>query len=120
MYEKIISRRSTKCYKSDMPSDELIDKVINAGLYAANGRNWQSPIIIAIKDKAVRDKLAAVNARVMGADIDPFYNAPVVLCVLADKSRSISLNSRYLKLNSKGNVEISEVSKEVLKGGDLV
>ena len=88
MYEKIISRRSTKCYKSDMPSEELIDKVINAGLYAANGRNWQSPIIIAVTDKSVRDRLAALNAKIMGAEgIDPFYNAPVVLCVLADKSR---------------------------------
>ena len=88
MYEKIISRRSTKCYKSDMPSEELIDKVINAGLYAANGRNWQSSIIIAVKDKEVRDKLSALNAKIMGVDgTDPFYGAPVILCVLADTSK---------------------------------
>ena len=28
-----------------------------------------------------------MNAKFMGADIDPFYGAPVVLIVLADKSR---------------------------------
>ena len=46
----------------------------------------QSPIIIAVTDKTVRDKLSGMNAAVMGADIDPFYGAPVVLIVLADKS----------------------------------
>ncbi len=110
MYEKIISRRSTKCYKSDMPSEELIDKVINAGLYAANGRNWQSPIIIAVKDKSVRDKLSALNAKIMGAEgTDPFYNAPVVLCVLADKSKrtyiydgSLTMGNMMLAAHSLG------------------
>ncbi len=87
MYEKIISRRSIKSYKPEMPSEELIDSVINAGLYAANGRGWQSPIIIAVTNKEVRDKLARINAGIMGADTDPFYGAPVVLIVLADKSR---------------------------------
>lgn len=87
MYEKILSRRSIKSYKPDMPPMELIDRVINAGLYAANGRGWQSPIIIAVTDKAMRDKLSVLNARVMGADGDPFYGAPCVLVVLADKSR---------------------------------
>ena len=48
--------------------------------------NRQSPIIIEVTDKAVRDKLSKMNADVMGAKIDPFYGAPVVLVVLADKS----------------------------------
>ena len=43
-------------------------------------------IIIEVTDKAVRDKLSKMNADVMGAKIDPFYGAPVVLVVLADKS----------------------------------
>lgn len=92
-----------------MPSDELIDKVINAGLYAANGRNWQSPIIIAITDKTVRDKLSKLNAKVMGADIDPFYGAPAVLVVLADKSKptyiydgSLAMGNMMLAAHSLG------------------
>ena len=48
--------------------------------------NRQSPIIIEVTDKAVRVKLSKMNADVMGAKIDPFYGAPVVLVVLADKS----------------------------------
>lgn len=83
--ELIRTRRSVKAYKPDMPPQELIDQVAEAGTWAPTGMNRQSPIIIEVTDKATRDKLSAMNAAVMGAKIDPFYGAPVVLVVLADK-----------------------------------
>ena len=45
----------------------------------------QSPIIVAVTDKATRDKLSQLNAAVLGGTNDPFYGAPVVLVVLADR-----------------------------------
>ncbi len=87
----IKSRRSVKSYKSDPIPAEMLDAILEAGTYAPTGRNAQSPIIIAVTDKAVRDKLAKLNAEIMGFDGDPFYNAPAVLIVLADKSRSTYL-----------------------------
>lgn len=81
----MIERRSCKSYKSDMLKIEDIERVIEAGLWAANGRGLQTPVIIAVTDKETRDKLSELNAAVMGADSDPFYNAPVVLIVLAPK-----------------------------------
>ncbi len=36
-------------------------------------------------DRALRDKLSAMNAAIMGADMDPFYGAPELLIVLANK-----------------------------------
>ena len=47
----------------------------------------QSPRIVAVTDRTVRDRLSALNAAVMGSASDPFYGAPVVLVVLADRSR---------------------------------
>lgn len=83
----IITRRSIKKYKSDMIPDEIIDKILEAGTYAPSGMNRQSSIIIAVKNKQIRDKLSKLNAKIMGNDqIDPFYNAPVILIVLADKT----------------------------------
>ena len=82
-----LTRRSVKKYKSDSVSKELIEKVIAAGLNAPSGLNKQSPIILAVTDRQVRDELSKLNA---GKDpffrSDPFYGAPVVLVVLADKS----------------------------------
>ena len=85
--ENLISRRSIRKYKNDMISKEILDKIIESGTYAPTGMNKQAPIIIAITNKEIRDKLSKLNASVMGNEnIDPFYGAPVVLVVLADKS----------------------------------
>lgn len=70
-----------------MVPKEIIDKIIEAGTYAATGMGKQSPIIIAVTNKELRDKLSAMNAKINGTDADPFYGAPVVLIVLADKAR---------------------------------
>lgn len=86
--EIIKTRRSVRKYKSDMVPADIIDKIVEAGTYAATGMNRQSPIILAVTDKELRDKLSKMNAAFMGKpeDFDPFYGAPVVLVVLADKS----------------------------------
>ena len=86
--EKIVSRRSIRSFKSDMVPKELIEQVVKAGSYAANGRGMQSTIVVAVTNKEIRDRLSKVNAQIMGhEDMDPFYGAPVVLIVLADKKR---------------------------------
>ena len=87
---KIIKeRRSCRAFKSDMLPDEVIQQICEAGTYAPSGMNRQPCIIIAVKDKTLRDKLSVMNAQIMGKEnFDPFYNAPVVLIVLADKNAS--------------------------------
>ena len=85
--EAIKKRRSIRKYKDTMVPKEIIDKIIEAGTYAATGMGKQSPIIIAVTNKELRDKLSAMNAKIKGTDADPFYGAPVVLIVLADKAR---------------------------------
>ena len=86
--QTILNRRSVRKYKPDMVPKELIDQVIKAGTYAATGMGRQSPIIIAVTDKELRDRLAKANAVFMGQseNTDPFYGAPVVLIVLANKA----------------------------------
>ncbi len=83
--ENLMTRRSIRKYKSDMVPKDIIEKIVEAGTYAATGMNKQSPIIIAVTNKELRDRLSAMNAKIMGANTDPFYNAPVVLIVLANK-----------------------------------
>lgn len=86
--EAMRKRRSVRAYTDEVPSDELVERVVDAGLWAASGRGRQSPIVLAVTDRALRDRLSAMNARIMGAPegTDPFYGAPVVLVVLADRS----------------------------------
>lgn len=81
------TRRSIRKYKPDMVPEDVLNRIIEAGTYAATGMGKQSPIIIAVTNKEIRDKFSKMNAEIMGVDSDPFYGAPVVLIVLADKSR---------------------------------
>ena len=82
------TRRSCRAYKPQLIEEEKLQAIIKAGTYAATGMGRQSPIIIAVTNKELRDKLSAMNARIMGKseDFDPFYGAPELLIVLADKS----------------------------------
>lgn len=86
--DKIITRRSVRAFTDEMPTEEQLETILKAGTFAATGMNRQSPIMIAVTDKKVRDELSAMNARIMGKDesFDPFYGAPAVIIVLADKS----------------------------------
>ena len=88
--ENMRTRRSVKKYNSDAVPQELIEKILEAGTYAPTGRNAQAPIILAVTNRRVRDDLSKINAEIMGAPEgpDPFYGAPVVLVVLADKARN--------------------------------
>lgn len=83
-YSIVKARRSIRGYNSDeIPADKLA-RILEAGTYAPTGRGKQSPQIIAIKDKATRDKISTLNAAIMGTDSDPYYGAPVIVLVLAD------------------------------------
>ena len=66
---------------------ELIEKIIDAGIWAPSGKGAQAPIVLAVTNRELRDRLSAMNAAVMGKEgFDPFYGGPVVLVVLADRS----------------------------------
>ena len=85
--EKCIrERRSTPRFKRVPVARELVERVIEAGLWAPSGMNKQSPIIVAVTNRKLRDELAEENRRIMGAPegMDPFYGAPVVPVVLAN------------------------------------
>ncbi len=87
--EAIKNRRSVREYKNDPIPRDVLDQILEAGTYAATGMNRQSPIILAVTNREMRDKLSALNAKVMGREgSDPFYGAPVVLVVLADRNVS--------------------------------
>jgi hypothetical protein len=83
----MIERRSIRKFKPDMVSKKDINEIINAGLYAANGMGKQAVITVAVTNKQLRDKISKDNCKIGGWDesFDPFYGAPVILIVLAEK-----------------------------------
>ena len=84
----LIERRSVRSYKEEKITEAELSAILNAGLYAPSGMNRQVAYMVAVEDKATRDKLSRMNAAVMGQDGDPFYGAPTVVVVLVDRARS--------------------------------
>lgn len=80
------TRRSCRNFdKEKMVSEEDIRTIVKAGTYAASGMGKQSAIILAVTNKEIRDQLSKENAKIMGTNMDPFYGAPVILIVLANR-----------------------------------
>ena len=82
------TRRSCRNFKPDMITEETLEQIVRAGTYAPTGMGKQSPIILAVTNKELRDQLSEENRKIMGApeSMDPFYGAPVILVVLANKA----------------------------------
>ena len=74
-FENLLTRRSIRQYKQDPIPEEVLNKILEAGTYAPTGMNKQAPIIIAVTNREMRDRLSKMNAAMMGADNDPFYGA---------------------------------------------
>lgn len=86
-YENLLTRRGYHCYSPEPIPQVDLEKILRAGTYAPTGRDWQSPIILAVTNREMRDRLSKMNAAVLNNGVkDPFYGAPVVLAVLADKT----------------------------------
>ena len=100
----LITRRSVRRYKPDPVPQELLDQVMEAGLYAASGMGRQGSVILQVTDKALRDRLMRLNAAVMGCeDTDPFYGAPALLIVLSDRQYSTYLYDGSLVMGNMMN-----------------
>lgn len=103
MYEDLLTRRSVRKYADRPVEDEKLDKVLTAGLFAPTGMNNQLPVLVAVRDKATRDKLSRMNAAVMGTSGDPFYGAPCVIVVLSDPERMTWVEDGSLVLGNLMN-----------------
>ncbi|MDR2796045.1 MAG: nitroreductase family protein [Spirochaetaceae bacterium] len=79
-------RRSIRKYKAEQIKDGELDSVLEAGTWAASGAGAQSAVMVVLQDAAKIARLEKLNAQVMGkADAKPFYGAPTVVTVLANK-----------------------------------
>lgn len=86
------TRRSCRKYKPEQIREEELNEILEAGVYAPTGMGAQSPVIVVVQDQPTISLLSKLNARVMGGSGDPFYGAPTLLIVLADRNRGTYLD----------------------------
>ena len=101
------NRRSVRSYLPEQIKDEELQQILEAGIYAPTGMGAQSPIIVVVQDKETIAYLSKLNAAVMGSTSDPFYGAPTVVVVLADRSRGTCVEDGSLVIGNMLNAAAS-------------
>ena len=96
----IESRRSIREYRNEQISREELDTILKAGTFAPSGMGQQASILVAVQDPTVIAQMSGLNAAVMGMDIDPFYGAPTVVVVFADRNRLTCIEDGSLVIGS--------------------
>lgn len=94
------SRRSCRKYREEQIKETELQDILEAGTYAPTGMGAQSPIMVVIQDKETRNYLAELNTQVVGLNTDPFYGAPTVVVVLADRSKMTYLDDGNLVIGN--------------------
>lgn len=104
LFEALKGRRSVRGFKDEQIKEEELNAILEAGEYAATGMGKQSPIMIVVQDKETIAKLSKMNAKIMGNEnVDPFYGAPTVVIVLADKNRPTCVEDGSLVIGNLMN-----------------
>jgi len=101
------NRRSIRKFKPEQIKDDELNAVLEAGKYAPSGANQQSALFIVVQNKEMREKITKMNAAVLGKDIDPYYGAPTVILVLADKTKVTPVEDASLALGNMFNAAYS-------------
>lgn len=93
-------RRSVRAYRQEQINATELNAVLEAGVYAASGRNFQAAKLVAVQDRETRDLLSKLNAEFLGVETDPFYGAPTIVVVLADATRPTCVEDGSLAIGN--------------------
>lgn len=100
----LLTRRSVRAYEARQVEESLLDQVLEAGVYAPTAMGLQSPLIVVVRDDETISLMSRLNAQVMGgAHSDPFYGAPTVLVVFADRENRNGVQDASLVLGNLMN-----------------
>ena len=106
VFDALLNRRSVRRFKSELPAREELEKIAEAGLYAASGKGLQTVKIVIVTNPELIATLREWNRVIGGWDegVDPFYGAPALLLVLADRA---SPNHVYDGALAMGNMMLA-------------
>jgi nitroreductase len=103
----LLERRSIRKFQQKQIKEEELNVILEAGMYAPSGANQQSALFIVVQDAETIKKLSAMNAAILKKNIDPYYHAPTIILVLADKSKVTPVEDGSLALGNMFNAAAS-------------
>ena len=101
--DTLLNRRSIRTFKPEQITDEELNAVLEAGMYAPSGANQQSALFVVVQEKQTRETLSRMNRAVKASDSDPYHGAPTIVLVLADRSKVTPVEDATLALGNMFN-----------------
>ncbi|MDR0410911.1 MAG: nitroreductase family protein [Treponema sp.] len=99
--EDLKNRRSIRSYKQEQIKEEELDAILEAGTFAPSGMGQQSVVMVVVQNKETIAKIERLNAKVLNDPAQkPFYGAPTVVNVLADKSKVTGVENGALVIGN--------------------
>lgn len=113
--EALKTRRSVKKFSDKQISDDDLSLILEAACNAPSGMGLQSPKILVIQRKDIIERFSKWNRSYypnqirdnLPDDFDPFYNAPTLLIVLADKNIPTCIEDASLTIGNMLNAASS-------------
>lgn len=82
----LCERRSIRKFKNDQIPRDVLDEILKCGTFAPSGKNMQSAKIVVVQNKELIGEIAKVNGSFVNKPgLNPFYDAPTLIIVFADK-----------------------------------
>lgn len=89
----LCSRRSIRKFKDIQIPSDILNEILKCGTYAPSGKNKQSAKIVVVQNKELIESIAKVNGSFVNkVGLNPFYNAPTLIIVFADKNVPTYIN----------------------------
>jgi nitroreductase len=103
----LLERRSIRKFKPEQIKEHELNAILEAGMYAPSGANQQSAFFVVVQDNETIKKLSAMNAAVLKKDVDPYYSAPTIVLVFAEKTKVTPVEDASLALGNMFNAAAS-------------
>lgn len=103
----LLARRSIRKFKPEQIGEEELNLILQAGMYAPSGANQQSALFIVVQDKETIKQLSAMNAAILKKNLDPYFGAPTIILVLADRDKVTPMEDASLALGNMFNAAAS-------------
>ena len=82
----LCERRSIRKFKNEQIPRDILDEILKCGTFAPSGKNMQSAKIVVVQNKELIGEIAKVNGSFVNKPgLNPFYDAPTLIIVFADK-----------------------------------
>ena len=105
----LLTRRSIRQYKPLQITDDQLNAILTAGLFAPSAMNEQAWKLVVIQNPNELQKVAQAAMSMTGSADSPFYNAPTLIIVFVQKDAIAPLSDGALCLGNMMNLSLIHI-----------